>query len=275
MKITTLIENEAPESGQLCAEHGLSMLVEIDDQRFLFDTGASGAFLDNANTLGVSLAPLDAVIISHGHFDHSGGVTRLLQECPGARRFVLGKGYFEEKYKRTPEQTRYIGTRFTRQQLEQAGAELVWVEGKQQLSDHLWAVGGFERTNDFEALNPAFVLGEQGMQPDPFADEIALVAECRKGLVVLAGCSHVGVVNLLRTVQTRFAQPIYAVIGGSHLVEADENRIRKTAQALEKMGIERCLLSHCTGAAAADYLRNQNKVPYGENHTGDVWEFEC
>ena len=274
MKITTLIENEAKAGTGLCAEHGLSMLIEIDDRRFIFDTGATGAFLENAAVLGMPLHPLEAVVISHAHFDHSGGVTRLLADCPSAKKFVLGKGYFRQKYKRTPEGSRDIGTRFTEPQLLQAGAEILWVDGMARLSPHLWAVGNFARTSGFEALNPAFVLEPDGTAPDPFADEIALAAECQKGLVVLAGCSHVGVVNLLRTVQNRLKKPIYAVVGGSHLVEANEQRIEKTVEALEKMGIEKCLLSHCTGAAAAAYLRAQKRISYGENHTGDVWEFE-
>ncbi|MCI6639447.1 MAG: MBL fold metallo-hydrolase [Pygmaiobacter massiliensis] len=268
MKVTTLIENENADHPQLFCEHGLSMLVETGGFSILFDTGATGHFMDNAKKLGIDLSHLNAVVVSHGHFDHAGGLVRLLQELDDSVPVYVGDGFLEEKYKKTPQGYRYLGVPPLKnpQRLHQ-------LEKTTKLKDGIWIVKNFTKTNEFEKPNPLFVKKQKdGWQLDLFSDEIALAVRCRQGLVVIAGCSHIGIVNLLRSVQAQLAMPIFGVIGGSHLVEADTARLSATLDAFKQMGIQRCWLSHCTGLPAMEFLEQQFAGSFFKNHTGNQIE---
>lgn len=273
MKITTLIENKNTGNEMLLCEHGLSLLIETHGKRLLFDTGATGAFVENAAALGVDLGRLDAVIISHAHYDHSGGVKRFLGTVPAGVHFLLGEDYFKPKYKQTAEGVRYIGSSFEKEDLHNAAARLSQVSATTALGQGIYLVKNFTRTYAFEPLNPNFVLPHgDGWQIDPFWDELALAIETRRGLVVVAGCSHCGVANLLSAVSATFQRPVVGVIGGSHLVEADYARITKTITAFKKIGLKQCWLSHCTGEIAGERFAEAFGKNYKENHTGNVIE---
>lgn len=274
MKITTLIENGNTGHEELICEHGLSFFLEVQGKKLLFDTGATGAFIDNAKALGIDLAATDEVIISHAHFDHSGGVKRLLAEYPAVRSFVLAQEYFEPKYKRIGEEVRYIGSRFDQKDLEQADARVLWVSATTALCRGVYLIKGFMRDTAYETMNPDFVLADKmgGYCTDPFEDEIALAVETPHGLVVVVGCSHCGVVNLLHTVSAVLHKPIYGVVGGSHLMDAPDSRIQQTVADLKQMGLRRLWLSHCTGEGAAACFAEAFGHAYQDNHTGSVIE---
>lgn len=273
MKITTLIENKNIGHEELASEFGLSLFIETHGKRILFDTGSTGAFLDNAEKLDVSLENPDAVIISHAHFDHSGGVKALLQKHPGANRFVLAQDYFNHKYKVTPDGIKDIGTCFEQEDLQNANANITWVNATTALTQGVYIVKNFSMVTGFEHLNPAFVLkeGEKYAQ-DPFWDEIALAVQTKKGIVVVVGCAHCGVANLLRTVSATLGKKIYGVVGGSHLMEADDSRVSKTIKELKSIGIKQCWLNHCTGDTAGQRFAEAFGKNYLANHTGDVIE---
>lgn len=273
MKITTLIENKNTGHEELIAEFGLSLLIETHGKRILFDTGSTGAFLKNAAAMNISLSNLDAVIVSHAHFDHSGGVNALLQACPDVRRFVLAQDYFEHKYKLTPDGVQDIGTRFEREDIDRAKADILWVDATTALTQGVYLVKNFARETAYEHPNPDFVQKRQGAyKMDLFWDEIALAVQTKRGIVVVAGCSHCGVVNLVRTVVATLDKKIYAVVGGAHLTEASKDRVEQTAKELKEMGIKRCWLNHCTGQPAAEQLAWEFGCQYQPFHTGDVIE---
>ena len=254
MVLRTLLENELSQNKALKAEHGLSFLAEVNDKKILFDCSAGTAAWDNSIKMNVNLKDVDYVVLSHSHYDHAGGYPDILSKGIGAP-LVTGPHFFEEKYAREEGKYVYLGCGFSQQLLEQNAIRHIVCEEALELFPGCFAVGGFERKYDFEKPPERFVRQtEGGMIVDDFPDEICLVIESQKGLVVIVGCSHPGILNMIRTVKERFAKPIYAVFGGSHLVEADEGRLRETTKILNNAGVGIVGFNHCTGQTAECHL---------------------
>ena len=289
LKITTLIENQPDDKGELAFEHGLSLFIEFAGKRLLFDTGQTGAFADNARKLGIDLSRLDAVILSHGHYDHSGGLARLLPLLAPGTPLYVGEGFFRPKYKRInlniskdctiPGDLKnpggsfqYNGNPFPREilapyqvALRQLGTDTTWLTPK------IVIFKGFEKSCPFEQPNPRFYTEYgSGLQPDAFDDEIALGLLTGKGLVFLSGCAHPGILNMLHTAAARSGAPLYAVIGGTHLVEAGEARLQKTAAEFRKLGLSQIAVSHCTGAEGESLLQKTFPSQFIRNNTGHI-----
>ena len=277
LKITTLIENMPDKEDKLAFEHGFSAWVELDDKKFLFDTGQTGAFAGNAEQLGIDFSEADGVILSHGHYDHTGGVPALLTKLKKKTPVYMGKEFFLPKYKLLEDGSyKYNGTPFEKEQLtENAMAEPYYIEDTvTKISGNLILFKNFSRTNDFEKVNPKFfVRTEQGLILDLFLDEIALGIVTGQGLVLLVGCSHVGIVNILETVRKTMSIPIAAIIGGTHLVEAREDRLEKTIEAFKVHGVKTIAVSHCTGEAGMALLQKEFPDGFVLNNTGNVMEF--
>ena len=277
LKITTLIENMPDKGDKLAFEHGFSAWVELDDKKILFDTGQTGVFAGNAEQLGIDLSEADGVILSHGHYDHTGGVPALLTKLKKKTPVYMGKEFFLPKYKLLEDGSyKYNGTPFEKEQLtENAMAEPYYIEDTvTKISGNLILFKNFSRTNDFEKVNPKFfVRTEQGLVQDLFLDEIALGIVTGQGLVLLVGCSHVGIVNILETVRKTLSIPIAAIIGGTHLVEAREDRLEKTIEAFRVHGVKTIAVSHCTGEAGMALLQKEFPEGFVLNNTGNVMEF--
>jgi 7,8-dihydropterin-6-yl-methyl-4-(beta-D-ribofuranosyl)aminobenzene 5'-phosphate synthase len=270
LTVTTLIENSPGEHKGLATEHGLCFHVAAGETRLLFDTGQSGAILDNAARLRIDLSRLDHVILSHGHYDHSGGLRRLARECPGFS-LTVGRGFFDEKFGDRGHAREFLGNNFGPAFLEEAGIPWSYLdEPVRGLAPGVRVLTGFPRVHPGEKVNPRFTVRRGGaMQPDDFSDEVLVALDSPKGLVILLGCSHPGVCNMLDAVKARLGGPIHAVLGGAHLVEADRPGLDAALSYFEESGIAVIGLSHCTGDAAMGELGRFADRFY-HNRTGSV-----
>lgn len=275
LKITTLIENNPDDKGELLFEHGLSLYIETNGKNILFDTGKSGNFIENAKFLNKNLNELDFCIISHGHYDHSGGVEKLTNEVSEQPLFIVGEEFFWPKYKTVDGLGyKFNGNSFDEEFILKNRISLRKVkEDMIYLTDHIIVFHHFSKYTDYEKRNNRFYIKENKEYiPDNFDDEISLGIITSKGLVVIVGCSHVGIVNILKTISERVDIPIYAVIGGTHLIEADEVRMQKTIDAFKEMKIQLIAVSHCTGEEGICRIRQELNQQFLYNNTGNTIE---
>ncbi|QNK40077.1 MBL fold metallo-hydrolase [Caproicibacter fermentans] len=275
INIITLMDDANDENKSLKNEHGLSMWVETDTQSFLFDCGAGTATLHNAHKLGIDLAAADFTVCTHNHYDHAAGYRDLAEKGLGGRVLYTGPGFLEKKYafdgKKYVDLSSGIDLRF----LEHYRIEHRVCTDILPLSDHCWLIGNFNRTNSLETIPKRFVKGTlPQVRADDFSDEICLAAESRNGLVLLVGCSHPGILNMVETIRTRLKKPIYALFGGTHLVEADPQRIQSTLLALGGMGISILGFSHCSGSKAEQMLEENTQFSGCHMSVGSCVAFE-
>lgn len=268
LTITTLIENSPGEHKGLAHEHGLSFHIVKDGHVLLFDSGQSGSFLDNARELRIDPSDVAHVVLSHGHYDHSGGLPHLA-ELTTRFELLVGAGFFREKYGDRDNAVEFLGNNFDKAFLQREGIR--WRELSDPVTEivpGVYAITDFERTHADEKVNPRFTLRTaDGFEPDPFTDEVCLAIDTPKGLVVLLGCSHPGVKNLLDTVLKRLNRPIHAVMGGTHMVEADADSVAKSVDFFLAKDIQAIGVSHCTGEKAMCSLEKL-EGRYFHNRTG-------
>jgi 7,8-dihydropterin-6-yl-methyl-4-(beta-D-ribofuranosyl)aminobenzene 5'-phosphate synthase len=273
LKVTTLIENNPDDLNRLLYEHGLSLYIETEGKKILFDTGKSGDFIENARSLHINLDELDFCLISHGHYDHSGGFRKLVNEVDKLPLLIVGEEFFRPKYKMTDTmEYQYNGNSFDGEFIIKNQISLRKVkEDMTYLTDHIVVFHHFSRHTDYEKRNERFFIKENSNYiPDNFEDEISLGIITEKGLVVIVGCSHAGIINILTTISERVNIPIYAVIGGTHLIEADESRMQKTINALKEMKIKLLAMSHCTGEKGIRFICQELKKQSLYNNTGTI-----
>ena len=261
VRITSLMDNVPSENKALTAEHGLSLLIEKDGVSLLFDCGQGARTLDNAHRLGRDIASPDAVVLSHSHYDHAAGFRDYVERIGGCRLLYTGPGFFEPKYAFDGTKYTDLSAGFGPDFLTEHGIRHETVEDCLELFPGIYAVGNFPRTHDFETIPERFVKETaRGFVRDDFSDEICLCLLQPDGLYVLVGCSHPGILNMITKVYNTFHKPVRAVFGGTHLVEADEERIRQTVSELKAMGLETAGFSHCSGTHAEEVLHQDGSM---------------
>jgi 7,8-dihydropterin-6-yl-methyl-4-(beta-D-ribofuranosyl)aminobenzene 5'-phosphate synthase len=275
VRITVLVENTAQGAGML-AEHGLAYWIQWDGQQVLFDTGQGGVLVGNAYKLGIPFRQADALVLSHGHYDHTGGLAEALRtRRPMA--VYLHPSALEAKYARNKDGTsREIGMPFlARQALDEHGHNLVHTEAPTSVLDGLTVTGRVPRATDFEDTGGPFFLDAACSKPDPLADDQSVFFETKEGIVVLLGCAHSGVINTLRYIASLSGgKPIRAVIGGMHLINVSPERIAGTTEELQRLGVRLLAPCHCTGMAATVALWNAFPGRCVVCHVGTTFEFE-
>jgi 7,8-dihydropterin-6-yl-methyl-4-(beta-D-ribofuranosyl)aminobenzene 5'-phosphate synthase len=256
MKITCLVDNTAQRASSFWGEHGLAFLVETESDnggvRILFDTGQSGTvLLHNMDALKVKPRDLDALALSHAHYDHTGGLAALLERAPGLPLFAH-PDLFRPRYSRRAGQVKTIGLGLSQEEL--AGrVELRLSAEPTEMAPGVWTTGEIAPRPEPEGRSPHHLVraddGDNWL-PDPYRDDLTLALETASGWVVLCGCGHAGLLNILAHVRRTFGANPVAVAGGTHLVNADEAQLEHVVAELSAYGNPRLYPNHCTGERA-------------------------
>ncbi len=253
MDITILTDDRSGQRG-LLAEHGLSLWIEDGEDKVLFDTGQSSVYLHNAALLEIDVAQANAVVISHGHYDHGGGLVFFPEQARWPRVLVHPDAFLP-RYSHSPAPgvaPRSIGLPWKIQELGLLDHRLVTNESVVQLGENLFCCTAIPRRSGFEPVSSTLSMHFGGIRHvDDGHDEQLLVVRTPKGLVVIVGCSHPGIVNCLLYIRSLFpSDPIQMVLGGMHLEGASLECIDETAESFLRMEIQKVVPLHCTGDSA-------------------------
>mgnify|MGYP000325785295 CR=1 FL=1 len=265
MKATVLVENSVEVSFLLTAEHGLSLLIDNGNEKVLFDTGQGMSILNNPQFLGIDLKEIKCIVLSHGHSDHTRGLKPVL-EVTGrkdvyAHPEVFGKKYFIGKRKGVDVELA-IGIPYERKEIEEM-ANLNLSKSSVKLADGIWTSGEIPFITDFEEVDKTFFVkeGEKFLQ-DTLPDDLALFVKSEKGYSIILGCGHRGVCNTVEHISKMTGEKeFYALIGGTHLVSGDDNKIKKTIDFIKRYKFKKIIPLHCTGIKATfEIFKNLGEV---------------
>lgn len=258
VRITLLVDNRARPG--LRAEHGFAVWIESQDLRILFDTGSSDAVAENAAKMGIDLLTADLLVLSHGHYDHTGYVAELLRRHPRIqvlmhpnatqRRFSIHAGQPPKDISMPSEAAKALAAL--------PAGQLLLTETPHVIEPWIGTSGTIPRKHSLEDTGGPFFLDSAGRAPDSIDDDLALWITTPRGLVVLTGCCHAGLINTVDQIRTQTgAMPIYAIIGGLHLKNAPESRLQATLDALNAWNPDYLIPCHCAGAQATTFFQHR------------------
>ena len=264
MKVTCAVDNAVCDHSTFWGEHGLAFLIETKGGCILFDTGRSGTvLLHNLELLDVEPEAINALALSHAHYDHTGGLTVLLDRIAGIPLYAH-PDLFRERFSRRKE-LKSVGLLLGKEALGQRLTFQLSAEPTEILPG-VWTTGEITDRAEPEGRSAHhLVRAVEGWEPDPYRDDMSLVLETGRGLAVLCGCCHAGLLNTLIHVRHNFGVDIAAVAGGTHLIRADEAHLQRVIEVLRELGLPQLYLNHCTGQRAYVALAQafgDKAVPY-------------
>lgn len=274
LKVTILVENTVGVPLGLLSEWGLSMHLDFGDESILFDTGEQGNLISNAQILGNDLRQIDRVILSHGHYDHTGGLLKFLK-YRGRVPVYAHPNLFTGHYGQRLNGQVYLGVPFCPEQLESAGAEFHWHREPVELRPGLWLSGEVPRETAFERVDDKLVemKGGQAVQ-DAITDDLSLFYVTDLGLVILLGCAHSGLVNIVEHAkQVTGEGRVRAIIGGTHLGPATPDQQKQTIEYIRGLDLTCLAPNHCTGLAMMSKLAVEFPGVFACAATGTTLEF--
>lgn len=275
LEVYVLAENHA--SGMYWSQHGISFLLRVRTsggvQELLFDTGNSWEPVEhNLKLIGESLSELSVVVLSHRHYDHTGGLKGLLKHLNRKIIVLAHPDLFRPNFVLP---MREIGIPYRREELEELGAKFLLTRDPVEVVSGVMTTGEVPRVSEVERemTIETYTIDSNGrLVKDPMMDDNSLIVRMDGGSVVLTGCSHAGIVNIVRRAMD-LAGPIRTVIGGFHLIGASEDRIKGTVEALRELGIKEVVTGHCTGLAAECALKREFGDRFEQLAVGKVFKF--
>jgi len=281
VKIITICENTASDL-EFIGEWGLSILVNTGDMKVLFDTGGGLSVLPNADHFNIQFSDIDVIVLSHGHVDHTGGLVSVLKrmhyEKPDKKIDIIAHpSIFDNKYyqRSQSENPFYEGVPFKINEIEQWGGNFILSEGPVILNDDIVTSGEIEMTNAFESVSPCCLVKKNNRYIiDNLCDDLALYLTTEMGLIVIAGCSHRGIINsLYHARKITGNNNIFMAMGGTHLVNVSEEQLKFTVREIQQLNVKKVGASHCTGMDSASYLASELGGVFFHNNAGSVVEF--
>ena len=229
LKLTCVVENTSTFASEFSAEHGLSIFIEYGDSKILFDTGKSHEVFKKNMKLLNGFEELNYVILSHGHYDHTGGLSYLYNHCPAD--ILMHRTAILPKYVFRNDKMKFIGTLGNFETAESNNHDdeknrrtksIKFITKTTEISSNIFIFTKISLKYDFEEIDQSFFIKDKGkLLQDTFEDEIALVFKTEKGLIIFSGCAHKGIVNTVSSAVEYFNEDVYAVIGGTHLISAN------------------------------------------------------
>jgi 7,8-dihydropterin-6-yl-methyl-4-(beta-D-ribofuranosyl)aminobenzene 5'-phosphate synthase len=268
-RITILCENLV---GRLVGlgEHGFSAFIETDQGNYLFDTGSGRSIVPNSLTLNKDLKSVKNIFLSHGHYDHTGGLSEVLK-LKGKVNVHAHPHVFLDRIAVLREEgkeiKRFIGIRYKKRYLESLGADFVFNTDFIEVEKGFFLTGEVPRQTTFEKPDPRLFSERDGKTThDLFLDDQSLILDTDKGMVLILGCAHSGMINIIHHVVNKMGKgKFYAILGGTHLDFLTPEQLEGSIRSLKKMDIEKIGVSHCTGMRAAFRLHQEfrNRFFYG------------
>jgi 7,8-dihydropterin-6-yl-methyl-4-(beta-D-ribofuranosyl)aminobenzene 5'-phosphate synthase len=275
--ITILCDNSISRSGFI-GEHGFSLLIESQGKKYLFDTGPGMSLPLNLKVLNKNLESLDKIFMSHGHYDHTGGLKWVIQQV-GKVEVVAHPDIFSRHMVLNTQDTGkpplYIGCQFTQDELEQLGATFVFMDHTTEVSPGLWFVTGIDPDpakipND---ARPVISQGEKFVR-DPLKDDASLLLETDGDPILVLGCAHAGVFNILDHIRENMGiTKLRAILGGTHLMFFEPKDVHRAIDKFEEFSIDLVGVSHCTGFQAAIELSKHFGDRFRLASAGSVFNF--
>jgi 7,8-dihydropterin-6-yl-methyl-4-(beta-D-ribofuranosyl)aminobenzene 5'-phosphate synthase len=271
IKVSTLSENTALHG--YIGEYGLSLFIEACGRNILFDTGLSFSACHNAQLMGVDLKTVDCIVLSHGHLDHTGGLAEMLRRIGRETEVIAHPGVFEPRYTLRDGQAeeRFIGMPCSREYLENHGARFTLSKEPVRIASDMMTTGEIPMLTEYEKIEGNLHILEGGTyQPDRLADDLSLIINTECGLVVITGCGHRGIINIIdHSCKLTGNNTVYAVIGGIHLLRASEERIKNTIAEFKDRGVKKLGVSHCTGFYASAKIAEAFPHEFFLNNAGN------
>ena len=274
LKISVAADNLA--AGTFLGEHGLSFVVRTEHGTILFDTGQGGVLEHNLRELACSPEEVDCLVLSHGHYDHTGGIEYLAGQLQADTRFFLHPAALAAKFAKVPEGSKYIGIApEAREFLESRRERVIYTENPTEIFPDVYVTGQVPRVHRIENRSTRFYLDNERTEHDTMQDDQALFFRTAQGVVVLLGCCHAGLANTLDCIANLAGtEDIHAVIGGTHLRSASSEQLDFAASVLEKHKVKVFAPCHCSGVKSSAYLYSKNPAIFAECHAGAGFTFK-
>jgi len=274
--LTILADNTVPGKSDLLGEHGFSIYLETSAGNYLFDTGKGKTIVHNANLCRKDLSAIKAILLSHGHADHTGGLPEVLNYHSEVAVWAhpdifLDRFRLDAKGRKT-----YGGIPFYKGYLEKKGARFAFNTDPAQLAPGIHLTGAVPRLTEFETGDMANRFAERNGETvkDLIADDQSLILNTPRGLLLVLGCAHAGMINVIKqAVQLTGVDRIYAIVGGTHLDFVEDSQVEKTIDALGEYSIEHLMPSHCTGARVTARLSAEFEKCFEFSHVGKSVSF--
>jgi 7,8-dihydropterin-6-yl-methyl-4-(beta-D-ribofuranosyl)aminobenzene 5'-phosphate synthase len=259
MNVTCVVDDAVQLSSPFWGEHGVAFLIESEDARVLFDTGQSGeVLLHNLDQLGVDPMTIEAIAVSHSHYDHTGGLSALMDHVRPGTPLYANADLFRERFSRHSDtgDIESVGLLMSREELE-AGFTLHLSATPQEMVPGVWTTGEITDRSEPEGRSAHHLMREgDDLVADAYRDDMAVVLEADGGAVLLCGCCHAGLLNTLAQARRVTERPVTAIAGGLHLTGTTEDDLQHIEDVLNRMdSLQHIYANHCTGEDAYIYLK--------------------
>ncbi|MBN1785867.1 MAG: MBL fold metallo-hydrolase [Candidatus Methanofastidiosa archaeon] len=270
IKISCICDNNVKLSSHLLGEHGISFHIDDGKDMMLFDTGQSYHVLShNARQLRIDLDEVDKIILSHGHYDHTGGLDGMLEH--EVNEVIGHPDMLQKKYKLVSDLPEYIGIPLGRNEIE-GRSKLTLSRESFRVSRSITTTGEIPRVNEMEAVPDIFLCESDGiMLKDDILDDQSIIVNNSREAILLLGCNHSGIMNTLEHAKRITDVPIVAIAGGTHLVAADNARMERTISYLREEKVK-LYGFHCTGDKASHILKTELGQYYEWGRVGTILE---